>query len=58
MAVRSKQVFPTQSRRRELTRLLDDLAEAGDPNAIGWLLLLDTLKRNQEEANHVRHEKR
>ncbi|MEG3081305.1 hypothetical protein R3F64_15685 [Halomonas sp. 5021] len=55
MNVRSKQVFPTQERRRELIRLLDELAEAGDANAIGWLLLLDNLKRNQEVFGNVRH---
>lgn len=37
---RGPQVRPTQRRRIELYRQLDELARKGDANAVGWLLLL------------------
>lgn len=46
-------MIPSKARRKELWRLLSDLAEAGDATAIGWLLFLS----NQERVNHVSNEK-
>lgn len=45
MKPRGKQVAPTQDRRRELMRLLDEMAAAGDVNAAGWLLALHELRQ-------------
>lgn len=55
---RGQQVNMSRRRQRELTQYLNELAESGDANAAGWLLLVDTLKRNQEALNNVRHENR
>ncbi|WP_172116678.1 hypothetical protein [Halomonas hibernica] len=44
---RGQQVGMTLRRRRELTQFLNELAESGDANAAGWLLLLDALERRE-----------
>lgn len=43
--IRGPQVAPTQERRRELTKMLDEMASAGDANSAGWLLALHELRK-------------
>lgn len=50
---RGRQATPTQTQRRDLLRMLSELAEAGDTNAIGWLLALDELRRRNREDIRV-----
>lgn len=45
--IRGPQVAPTQERRRELTKQLDEMAGAGDTNAAGWLLALHELRKQR-----------
>lgn len=44
---RGQQVSMSRRRRRELMQFLNDLAESGDANAAGWLLLLDALQKEK-----------
>lgn len=44
---RGQQINMSRRRRRELTQFLNELAESGDANAAGWLLLLDALSRQE-----------
>ena len=45
---RGRQAAPTKTQRRNMQRMLSELAEAGDTNAIGWLLALEELRRRKE----------
>ncbi|WP_447530114.1 hypothetical protein [Vreelandella sp. TE19] len=50
MKKRGSQIYPSQQRRAELARMLDEMATAGDVNAAGWLLLLSEIKHPKSEA--------
>ncbi|MDW0358978.1 MULTISPECIES: hypothetical protein [Halomonadaceae] len=50
MKKRGSQIYPTQQRRAELARMLNEMASAGDVNAAGWLLLLSEIKQPKSET--------
>lgn len=51
MKKRGSQIYPSQQRRAELARMLNEMADAGDVNAAGWLLLLSEMKQPKGEVS-------
>lgn len=48
---RSRNVIPSARRRRELYQMLDQLADKGDVDAAGWLLLLAEQRESRLQSN-------
>jgi len=54
MKKRGKQTYPTREQRREMAKMLSEMAGAGDTNAAGWLLLLSELRQREVTNNAPR----
>lgn len=55
MQKRGTQAFPTREQRRDMAKMLTEMATAGDTNAAGWLLLLHELRRMEARSHDNRN---